>query len=114
MTKIDVLYEFLTASYINQFGDVIKNDEDNIFFLEAIESLIDDIRYDKLKEIIKDKRFNSKILYNKELNRIYRLPIVFLIYYFLKFNLYRFQKLWPWTPNELEPFLIDCGISPRD
>lgn len=108
------LFRYLESMYESKFGSPSADVEISLYFLKSVKDLIDEVKENELSEIITNDRFNSLIARNKEYNRFYQLPIVFLIYYFLKFRKHAFMKIWPYTPNDLEPFLIDCGISPRD
>lgn len=108
------LIDYLVSVYESKFGSPSADVEISLYFLKSVKDLIDEVKENELSEIITNDRFNSLIARKKEYNRFYQLPIVFLIYYFLKFKKHAFMKIWPYTPDALEPFLVDCGISQRD
>lgn len=108
------LLMYLESVYQSKFGSPSADVEVSLYFLNSVKELIGEVKENELSEIITNDRFNSLIVKKKEFNHFYQLPIVFLIYYFLKFKKHAFMRIWPYTPDDLEPFLIDCGISQRD
>lgn len=112
--QIIKLFNYLQSSYKSIFSDVSQEVDANFYFLNAVKELLSEIVADDLTETVRNERFIRIIRDKREYNSLYQLPIVFLIYYFLSKKKHVFRRIWPYTPDALESFLVDCGISQRD
>ena len=108
----DELYDTTIQELNNIYSGIAKADYSrdlSIFILDAYQDILQDIDFEKVKDIIIEPSIKDLIKSNYEKNLLYRQPVILLLYYLVLKKAATAKKYWPLPESELEPIFYNLG-----